>query len=550
MEKGGKIEISPWIKSGTNSIRAEVQNPLGPALLWLRIEGLKNPVATDQTWKAKIKISPYVQAILADDMRIYPDSRTVPSVYQSIVKKRASIFLIFLASIGLWGIGHFFFRGHRMKILPKTALVGILIVWIYLFLDKMVKIGSAAGFDLPGHLNYILYILEKQALPLPTDGWSMFHPPFFYLLSAGFLQISQVFFPFVRPFHIVKVIPFLCGVGNVWASYTLGRTVFKDDPLKILFVVVTAGILPMNIYMSAYVGNEPLHALLVSFSLLTVIHIFRSLEIGYSKMIYLGLFLGLALLTKITAWVFVPVVVFFSAYKMIRIDRKIHKDVILRLGLLSSVIAVISGWYYVRNIIHFGRPFIVNWNLPGQEWWQDPGFHSIQYYLGFGETLRHPYFSCFHSFWDSVYSTFWGDGMIGGKVFLIGRPTVWNYDYMSAVYLLALPAVGIFIIGLCKSVQITLTDKERNSRLIMGFLILTVYSIGFFIVFSTLRVPIYSQAKAFYALCVMGPISVIFALGLGVIHNWLSSPRLLIGRAVLYGWFGTLIAVIYLSFGA
>ncbi len=220
------------------------------------------------------------------------------------------------------------------------------------------------------------------------------------------------------------------------------------------------------------------------------------------------------------------------------------------MGLLLLVIIVISGWYYVRNIIHFGRPFMINWNLPGQQWWQDPGFHTIQYYLGFGEALRHPYFSSFHSFWDSIYSTFWGDGLIGGKAFLKGRPAVWNYDYMSAVYLLALPAVGIFLIGLFKAVQIALRDKEKNSRLIMAFLILTVYSIGFFILFSTLKVPIYSQAKAFYGLSAMGPISVIFALGLGAIHNWLASPRLLVGRAVFYGWFGTLISVIYLSFGA
>jgi len=212
----------------------------------------------------------------------------------------------------------------------------------------------------------------------------------------------------VRPFHLLKVIPFLCGLGNVWAAYALGRMVFKEDPLKVFFVVVMAGILPMNIYMSAYVANEPLHALLISLSLLMAVHIFRSFDTRFCQMVILGLLLGLALLTKITAWAIVPVVVISLAYKMIRIDRKMLREVFLRLGLLSAVIAVISGWYYGRNISHFGRPFMINWKLPGQQWWQDPGFHTIKYYLGFGEALHHPYFSSFHSFWDSIYSTFWG----------------------------------------------------------------------------------------------------------------------------------------------
>ena len=140
--------------------------------------------------------------------------------------------------------------------------------------------------------------------------------------------------------------------------------------------------------------------------------------------------------------------------------------------------------------------------------------------------------------------------MIGGKAFLEGRPDAWNYDYMSSVYLLALPAMATFLIGLFKAFQVALRGKESSCRLIIAFLTVSLYSVGFFILFSTLKVPIYSQPKAFYGLSAMGPISVIFALGLGEIHKWLSSPRLMAGRAIFYGWFGTLIVLICLSFGA
>ena len=549
-KKGMKIEISPWLKSGANSIQAHVENPMGPALLWLRIEGLKDSIATDESWKARIESSPSVQAILADDIRANPDSLTVPTPYQSIHKKGMTIFWIFAASLGLGGIGGFFFYTRRVKILIKVAFGGVIMIWVYLFLAKMIRIGPAIGFDISHHLDYILFILEKRAIPLASDDWATFHPPLFYLLSFGFIEIFKPFYPLVKPFQFLKIIPFLCGLGNVWVAYALGRMVFKDDPLRLLGVIVVAGFIPMNIYMSAYVGNEPLHAFLVGCSLVMAAHIFRSSEVMFSHMIYLGLLLGLAVLTKITAWTIFPVVVVFLAYKMIRVDGKNLKEVTSRLALFSLVMTVICGWYYIRNIIHFGRPFMINWDLPGQRWWQDPGFHTIQYYLNFGEALRHPYFSAFHSFWDAIYSTFWGDGLIGGKALIAKRPDVWNYDYMSAVYLFALPATGIFFIGLLKAVQMALKDKEPSSKLIMAFLIISLYSVGLFILFSTLKVPIYGQAKAFYCLAAIGPFSVFFTLGLGMVNDWLSSSRLLAGRAVFYGWFGTLISLICLSFGA
>jgi hypothetical protein len=547
-KKGIEIEISRWVKSGGNSIRAHVENPMGPALLWLRIEGLKDLIATDETWKTKIESSPWVQAIRAEDRRGNPDSLSVPTPYQSVHKKGRTIFWIFAASVGLWGIGGFFFQARRVKILIPVAFAGVIMVWAYLFLAKMIRIGPAVGFDISHHLDYILFILEKRAIPLASDDWATFHPPLFYLLSFGVLEIFRPFYSVLRPFHLLKVIPFLSGLGNVWVAYALGRMVFKDDPLRLLLVIVVAGFIPMNIYLSAYVGNEPLHSFLAGCSLVIAVHILRSSGARFSRMIYLGLLLGLAILAKITAGALVPVVVIFLAYKMIRVDGKTLKEVASRLGLFVLVMILICGWYYIRNIIHFGRPLMINWNLPGQLWWQDPGFHTFQYYLSFGEALRHPYFSAFHSFWDALYSTFWGDGLIGGKALMAKRPDVWNYDYMSAVYLFALPATGVFLIGFLKAVHMVLKDKDPSSKLIMAFLITSFYSVAIFIWFSTLKVPIYGQAKAFYCLAAMGPISVFGALGFGVVRDWLVPSRFIVLRALFYGWLGTLITSIYLSF--
>jgi len=49
-------------------------------------------------------------------------------------------------------------------------------------------------------------------------------------------------------------------LGNVWAAMRWAVMVFKGGPVKVFFVVY-GGNRSHDIYMSAYVANEPLHAL-------------------------------------------------------------------------------------------------------------------------------------------------------------------------------------------------------------------------------------------------------------------------------------------------
>jgi hypothetical protein len=545
---GSRSPISPLLKQGTNSIRVVVHNPLGPALLWVKVEGLDPPVKTDDTWVVRTESQPYIQAVRADDTRINPDSSTVPTALQALSRNWTALVLVFGLSIALFTLAHRWERIGETESLPRIILLMIVGMWVYLFGEKMVRIAPKIGFDAPGHLEYIFYILKSGEVPLPTQGWSMFHPPFFYLLSAGFLQMIGPLFSWAKLSPFLKIIPFLCGIGNVWVSYSLLRFVFPDDRSRTLWGILLAGLIPMNIYLSAYVGNEPLHAFLVGLSLLASVRVLGSPEVRFRSMIVLGVPLGLALLTKVTALAVVPVVALFLLYKLIRVFPSRPGAVVARLGLFLLTLTAVAGWYYLRNVMYFGTPFIVNWNLPGKPWWQDPGFHTLDYYIGFGENLRHPYFSGFHSFWDSLYSTFWGDGYLGGAAFLAGRHPFWNYDYMSGVYLLALPAVGLLTVGLIQGIRLAFRGKEWESRSTWAFLLVTLYAVFIFLFYGTLKVPVYGQAKAFYFLGIMGPLTVFWALGFGVIKDWLTSSRLIVLQALFYGWLGTLFAYIYLSF--
>ena len=48
------------------------------------------------------------------------------------------------------------------------------------------------GFDTAAHEQYIRFIQEKHALPLPKDGWEMHQPPLYYAVSALLLDAGSL----------------------------------------------------------------------------------------------------------------------------------------------------------------------------------------------------------------------------------------------------------------------------------------------------------------------------------------------------------------------
>jgi tetratricopeptide (TPR) repeat protein len=154
-----------------------------------------------------------------------------------------------------------------------------------------------------------------------------------------------------------------------------------------------------------------------------------------------------------------------------------------------------------------------------------------------------PYFAGTYSFFDSLYSTFWGDAYLGGTGSYADRPP-WNYEYMSAVYLLAIPAALAIIIGMVLAIGNMIRTADKIWLLILG----SFFTMACSIIYMGLQVPYYGIVKAFYGLGVILPIGLIFAFGFDWLDQRLRDKKLSLLRMVLYGWFGTLIMAILLSF--
>jgi hypothetical protein len=95
-----------------------------------------------------------------------------------------------------------------------------------------------------------------------------------------------------------------------------------------------------------------------------------------------------------------------------------------------------------------------------------------------------------------------------------------------------------------------LRDGDPRRRAAFSLLATLAYAVLFGLLYLSLRLPYFAQAKATYGLVVMPPLALFFADGLARCDEWLAERGWLPLRALLYGWLGLFVATCFLSFAA
>src|SRR5207244_6087389 len=135
-----------------------------------------------------------------------------------------------------------------------------------------------------------------------------------------------------------------------------------------------------------------------------------------------------------------------------------------------------------------------------------PGYHTATDYLRFGRSLAHPLFSGFAGFADGIYSTLWGDALCGGASSL---SFAWNRQPMVAGYLWAVIPTVLILVGVVAAIVWFIRKPSGQLFVLLGFWVGLVLGL----IFMTLKVPSYAQAKAFYGLSALMPLCFFGALG-------------------------------------
>jgi tetratricopeptide (TPR) repeat protein len=537
------IDVARFLRAGTNAIEVRVFNDSAPPALWLALIIDGATLRTDQNWEASFAGSSWRPAVDASIPR-FPVPGNPATAGERTITVLRTIWPIWFGfggiAVAIWLVVRRQLRRSPVSTpdMPPKSWNWIEIVvlilfagtWTVLFWNNGRFLPLYAGFDSRSHLEYIRYIQERWAVPLPTQGFEMFHPPLYYALSAAVLSSCGLSLNDTSGILALRWLTMSIGIAHFVLVFLSLRLLFPNQIGRQFVGLLLAAFLPMQLYLSHYVTNETLVATLAAAAIYLALRVLRAKTASLSAYALLGFFLGAAMLTKATAVLLLPPVVVALAAKLI-VERSSAGIWLRTLGVPFSICFIVCSWYYIWIWYHFGTPLIGNWNAAATHfaWWQDPGYHTAADFVRFGRSLVRPLFSGLAGIGDGLYSTLWGDGLWGGLSDLPSR-TPWNYGLMVGGYLLAVVPTILILTG--AGVALPKFFRKPSAEWFLLFAFCALVACAF--IFMTLKVASYAQIKAFYGLSALIPLCCFAAIG------WDALTR---GRRRLQFILGTLLLV-------
>src|SRR5258708_32883870 len=109
------------------------------------------------------------------------------------------------------------------------------------------------GYDATSHLAYIRDVQEPRSLPLASEGWEMFQPPLYYVLSAGILEALSLSVDQADGVLVVRLLGMAIGIAQfalIWGCLGL---LFPDSRTRQRWGLLLAAGLPPLLYLAHYV---------------------------------------------------------------------------------------------------------------------------------------------------------------------------------------------------------------------------------------------------------------------------------------------------------
>jgi len=516
-----QVDVASYLRRGDNEIEVGVTSARGPPALALRLVAADGGTETDDTWSVSLAGASWCRATLAtaplEPSRAGTD-RGLPGTRASL-RARWPTLLGFgaLAAIAVVVVR---LGGRRWTRRAEGAGLGALLVpvllvaglWGALFWNNLPSLTRDDGFDASGHLRYVRYVSKHRQVPSADVGWETYQPPLYYALSALTLEATGVRFSSPAMPSALRLQSLALGVVQLALVFASLRLVFPRSPRRPVLGLILAAFLPMQLYLFQYPTNEVLAATLAAASIFAALRVLDASQPSLGSWAALGACLGAALLAKVSALLVIAPVLVAVAGPLV-LERGFARRRLGGIALALGVSLCICGPWLVGNLRRFGRPFVRH--APGADpglgasWWQDPGYLTVDYFLEFGRSLTHPLFSAFHGLADGVYSTLFGDGLIGGHAAFWAAPP-WRYDLMAVGYGLALlPTLAVAVGAVAAFVRFVERPRAKWFVLngVAGGALVALVAI-------VLQDASYAQAKAFFVSAALVPFCAFGAWGL------------------------------------
>jgi 4-amino-4-deoxy-L-arabinose transferase-like glycosyltransferase len=215
-----------------------------------------------------------------------------------------------------------------------------------------------------GDSETVAYIAKlRQKLPVndeyvlvPDESWQ---PPVYYL-AAGLL--TQLVPPDPQTvLYIGRLLAVLLGAATVYFCWLATRELAPKAPMWAIATAGVVALLPAFCFNNAHVSNDSMVQLAATLAFYVWIRGLRDPEFD-PRLFGAGAMVGLALLSKLTAVALIPGLALVISFRMFQVRPSVlglrswlKRAVYMIVGAILGI-ALVCGWWFVRNIFTYGEP--------------------------------------------------------------------------------------------------------------------------------------------------------------------------------------------------
>ncbi|MBI3948033.1 MAG: glycosyltransferase family 39 protein [Armatimonadetes bacterium] len=165
--------------------------------------------------------------------------------------------------------------------------------------------------DEQAHFKYVRHLVEVRTLPVQitqtgaaTNDWEYYQPPLYYALLAPACAVVESLFGGGAVLRLLRLVSVLLWLLTVALTLQVLKNLRVEEPLIHTIVLAMVCLLPTYAFLSSVVNNDNL-LIAIGSGLLYLLTKGTSIRLSW----WVGLLLGVGLLTKLTAGAYVIVVV-------------------------------------------------------------------------------------------------------------------------------------------------------------------------------------------------------------------------------------------------
>lgn len=386
--------------------------------------------------------------------------------------------------------------------------------------------------DEDSHYGYVKHIADGRGLPVlhldpsqnPVGGTVGHHPPLYYLASAlltfwidtddvnsliwnnphcvagvphcpgnknRIIHLDTEVFNYhgtALAIRILRLFSVLLGGVTVLATYLIALEIFPRWRSLALGAAAMNAFNPQFLFISARVGND---IMVTAFSALVLLETVRLAKRGATRgrLVWLGVTLGLALLSKISSLALLPLVAVGFAIRATQ--QRSVRCLIKWSVIVFSIASLIAGWAYLRNWMLYRHP------LASNVWLAAVGLREPQPSLV--ELYREEFWGLEISFW----AVFGWMNIVIDEIF---------YQVLAAMVRLSILGLLILAIGQFEKFK-ALRRRQLDRSTLLSLLLLGIW---FLLLFASLLrfMQIQTGAQGRYLFPAIPAISIFIVLGL------------------------------------